>query len=186
MRACTLEAPRIIPDGQRRRLTSEGVAKCGTTICRTMTKFRLPIQVCVFLFRAQADGREYLLLHRVPKLGSFWQGVTGAPEEGETLLQGAAREVLEETGLSPARIDPIDFTYRFPVIEEWREAYGPEPDEVVEHVFVAQVEDDEPALSWEHDAMKWCEPDEAAGMLKWPNNIEALSRCEEFLSAALM
>ena len=85
-----------------------------------MTKFRLPIQVCVFLFREKDDGREYLLLHRVTELGAFWQGVTGAPEEGESLLQGAAREVLEETGLTPAKICSVDFIYRFPVIDEWR------------------------------------------------------------------
>ena len=105
-----------------------------------MTKIRLPIQVCVFLFREQEGGREYLLLHRVTEQGAFWQGVTGAPEEGETLLQGAAREVLEETEFTPARISSLNFTYRFPVIDEWREAYGPDPEEIVEHVFVAEVD----------------------------------------------
>ena len=148
-----------------------------------MTEFRLPIQVCVFQFREKGDGREYLLLHRVTELGAFWQGVTGAPEEGETLLQGAAREVFEETGLTPAKICPVDFTYRFPVIDEWREAYGPDPDEIVEHVFVAEVDRGDPTLSWEHDTWGWHVPEEAASMLKWPNNIEALWRCEAFLTA---
>ena len=36
-----------------------------------MTKFRLPIQVCVFLYREQEDGRDYLLLHRVEKAGEL-------------------------------------------------------------------------------------------------------------------
>ena len=148
-----------------------------------MTKFRLPIQVCVFLFREEEDGREYLLLHRVTELGAFLQGVTGAPEEGETLLQGAAREVLEETGFTPAMICSVDFTYRFPVIDEWREAYGPDPEEIVEHVFVAEVDGGDPTLSWEHDVWGWHAPEEAARMLKWPNNIEALWRCEVFLTA---
>ena len=114
--------------------------------------------------------------------GAFWQGVTGAPEEGETLLQGAAREVLEETGFTPARICSVDFTYRFPVIDEWREAYGPDPEEIVEHVFVAEVDGGDPTLSWEHNAWGWHAPEEATSMLKWPNNIEALWRCEEFLT----
>ena len=148
-----------------------------------MTKFRLPIQVCVFLFREGEGGREYLLLHRVPGAGAFWQGVTGAPEEGETLLQGAAREVLEETGFTPARICSVDFTYRFPVIDAWREAYGPDPDEVVEHVFLAEVDGGDPTLSWEHDAWGWHAPAEAARMLKWPSNVEALWLCEAFLTA---
>ena len=59
--------------------------------------------------------------------------------------------------------------------------YGPEVSEIVEHVFVAQVDGGEPTLSWEHDAWKWCGPGEAAGMLKWPENIEALWRCQAFL-----
>ena len=148
----------------------------------SMTRFRLPIQVCVLLFREQEDGREYLLMHRVTKLGAFWQGVTGALEEGETLIQGAAREVFEETGLIPPKIYSVDFTYRFSVIYEWREAYGPDPDEIVEHVFVAQVEGGDPTLSLEHDAWEWHVPEEAASMLKWPNNIEALWRSEAFLA----
>ena len=148
-----------------------------------MTKFRLLIQVCVFLFREKEDGREYLLLHRVTELGAFWQGVTGAPEAGETLLEGAAREVLEETGFSPSEICSVDFTYRFPVIDEWREAYGPDPVEIAEHVFVAEVDGGDPELSWEHDAWGWSVPEAAASMLKWPNNIEAIWRCEAFLTA---
>ena len=147
-----------------------------------MTIFRLPIQVCVFLFREQEGGREYLLLHRVPGAGAFWQGVTGAPEEGETLLQGAAREVLEETGFTPARISSLNFTYRFPVSDKWREAYGPDPEEIVEHVFLAEVDGGDPTLSWEHDAWGWHAPEEATSMLKWPNNIEALWRCEALLT----
>ena len=131
------------------------------------------------MFREEEDGRDYLLLHRVTEQGAFWQGVTGALEQGESLLQGAAREVLEETGFTPARICSVDFTYRFPVIDEWREAYGPDPDEVVEH----EVDGDDPTLSWEHNAWGWHAPEEAARMLKWPNNVEALWRCEEFLTA---
>ena len=80
-------------------------------------------------------------------------------------------------------LDPIDFSYRFPVEDEWRVAYGPEPQEIVEHVFVGEVEGGEPTLSGEHDAWKWCGPNEAASLLKWPNNIEALWRCQSFLSA---
>ena len=148
-----------------------------------MPKFRLPIQVCIFLYRERENRREYLLLHRVAGRGSFWQGITGAPEEGETLLQAAMREVIEETGLSPANICPIHYTYRFPVAEEWRETYVPNTNEIVEHVFVAEVEGSDPTLSGEHDAWQWRTPDEAAAMLKWQNNIDALWKCEAFLTA---
>ncbi len=148
-----------------------------------MPDFRLPIQVCIFLFRQRRDCREYLLLHRIARRGSFWQGVTGATEEGETLLQAATREVLEETGFTPSSICSIDFAYRFPVSDEWREAFPPNTDEIVEHVFVAEVDGSDPTLSGEHDAWQWRTPHEAVGMLKWQNNIDALWKSEAFLTA---
>ena len=150
---------------------------------QNLTNFRLPIQVCVFLFRQRKDSREYLLLHRVAGQGNFWQGVTGAPEKGETLCQAAGREVLEETGFAPAKICPIDFKYRFPVSDEWREAYAPGTDDIVEHVFVAEVDGGAPTLFREHDAWQWRTPDEAVRMFKWQNNIDALWECEAFLAA---
>ena len=77
----------------------------------------------------------------------------------------------------------MDFTYRFPVIDELREVYGPDPDEIVEHVFVAEVDGGEPTLSREHNAWGWHAPEEAASMLMWPNNIEALWRFDTHLTA---
>ena len=78
---------------------------------------------------------------------------------------------------------PVYFTYRFSVIDEWREAYGPDPDEIVEHVFVGAVDGGEPTLCREHDAWGGHVPEEPTKMLKWPNDIEALWRSEAFLSA---
>ena len=85
------------------------------------TNIRRPIQVCVFLVTRKDDLWEYLLLHRVPKFGAFWQGVTGAPEEGETLAQAARREVLEETGFIPVELDLIDLgkVPKRPPVREW-------------------------------------------------------------------
>ena len=163
-------------------LASHGFWHLSTVRKRSMTSYRLPTSVCVFLFREQEDGREYLLLsRRATNLGAFWQGVTGALEDGEKLLQGAAREVFEETGLTPTKIYCVDFTYSFPVKDEWREAYGPDPHEIVEHVFVAEVDGSDPTLSKEHDDWGWHIPEKAASILKWPDNIEALWRCEAFL-----
>lgn len=122
-------------------------------------------------------------MHRVAGRGAFWQGVTGAPERGETLLQAAMREVLEETGITPTSVCSIDFTYRFPVADEWRESYVPNTYEITEHVFVAEVDGSDPTLSGEHDVWQWRIPDEASRMLKWQTNIDALWKCEAFLAA---
>src|SRR5256714_2471998 len=51
---------------------------------------------------------EVLLLRRIPQRGGFWQTLTGRREPGESPLATAAREVYEETGLTPALSDLID------------------------------------------------------------------------------
>ena len=158
---------------------------------------RRPIQVLVYLAKVAGTGWEYLLLRRVPfpRLGTrvFWQGVTGAPEEGESLVEGASREVFEETGFTPAVIESVDYSYAYPVRDEWRHLYGPAIGELVEHVFVAVVVGGEPKLSREHDAWRWCAIDEALRLLAIPgyeppipgyagNTAEALRRCRRLLS----
>jgi lipoyl(octanoyl) transferase len=54
---------------------------------------------------------EVLLLRRIPQRGGFWQTLTGRQEAGESPLATAAREVYEETGLTPALSDLIDLRY---------------------------------------------------------------------------
>ena len=40
-------------------------------------------------------GEEFLLLRRTPEHGGFWQGVTGAPEPGESDIDAAIRDYPE-------------------------------------------------------------------------------------------
>jgi dATP pyrophosphohydrolase len=144
---------------------------------------RQPVQVLVYIARPANGGWEYLILHRVPKLDSFWQGVTGGVEEGEQLEETARREVLEETGFASLELEQIDYSYTFPVKAEWRGSYGPGVNEIQEYVFLARVESGEPALSWEHDAMRWCGLEAALELLTWPENKGALRRCDARLVA---
>ena len=146
--------------------------------------YRLPTSVLVYCFRRVTDDVEYLLLRRTEKYGGFWQGVTGALEVGETYLDGAKRELWEETRYLPERIQSVDFGYSFPMQDEWRSAYHPEVNEIHERVFLAEVElGSEPILSFEHDAFEWLHIDRALAMLKWPNNRDALQFCHRQISA---
>lgn len=146
---------------------------------------RQPIQVAIYPARRQGDDWQYLLLHRRPGNFSIWQGVTGGVEGDEAELTAARREFTEETGLEPLRLEPIGFTYTFPLADRWRDKYGWEVDTITEHVFVAIVDSDsEPVLSpEEHDKSRWCTFQEAFELLYWLENKDCLVRCRDWLNA---
>jgi len=148
--------------------------------------YRRPVQVLVYAVRWTDKGWRYLLLHRIPEREGFWQGVSGGVEWGEALADAARRELFEETGLRPVKLRRIDCSYTFPVQEEWRQLYSPSVSpgvtEIVEHVFVAAVEGEEPVITpEEHDEWHWCTYKEALALLVWPENIEALKCCQRVL-----
>lgn len=147
---------------------------------------RQPIQVAVYPVCFIEEHWKYLMLHRnpMPRLGldNFWQGVTGGLEEGESLIQAAARELSEETALVPTKLEQIDFTYSIPMQDEWRKYYDPDVEEIVENVFIAYISHlQEPKLSFEHYEWRWCTSNQAIQLLKYPGNINAIQRCAEHL-----
>jgi 8-oxo-dGTP pyrophosphatase MutT (NUDIX family) len=128
-----------------------------------------------------------LLLWRVPQKGGFWQGVTGAPEPGETDGEAAVREVREETGFH-VEVEPLGFRYDLHRSEEarglWLELYGDDDiDTIPEEAFAAEVDPGaEPIIDpVEHDEFRWCSFDEADSLLKWEENRRALQRLRERL-----
>ena len=147
---------------------------------------REPTQVLVYPVKATANGGwEYLLLHRLATRGDFWQGVTGGVEQGEEIIEAAKREMTEETGLVPVAIQKIDFSYSYPVGEKWRHLYAEGVEEITEYVFVAHVEGEQAPTpdAREHDQWQWCSYEQALQRLTWPDNIEALKRCEGLLNS---
>src|SRR5215216_5145359 len=47
--------------------------------------------------------------------------------------------MLEETGLTPLRLEDAGHTYTFPLAEKWRDLYEPDVTTIREHVFFAEV-----------------------------------------------
>lgn len=114
-------------------------------------------------------------MKRPEKRGGFWQGVSGAPFEGEDLIHAAKRELLEETGLAPKSIRQISFVCSFPVEPQWKYLYQPEITKIDEFVFIAELkETDSPTLSDEHELLEWHEIEACIELLKYPNNKDAL------------
>jgi 8-oxo-dGTP pyrophosphatase MutT (NUDIX family) len=147
------------------------------------TAVRQPIQVLVYVTRESGGDRQYLLLHRAPHRDAFWQGVTGAVEAGETILEAARRELCEETGYVADGLVDLDYTYTFPVADLWRDLYDADVMEIREHTFVVEVPGStEPRIDpREHDDWRWCALEEAVSLLRWPENITALRRAHALL-----
>jgi len=134
-----------------------------------------PDLVACWLFRLDRRGRPEILLIRRSAgriYAGIWQCVTGRLEGEERVVDGALREVEEETGLARADIeavfetDMVNWFHEESVDAVWCEA-----------VFAAQVRSDaDIRLSDEHDELRWVVPATAREMVVWPAYEAAIDR----------
>lgn len=126
-------------------------------------------QIEVYLFRRRGRSVEFLLLRRSASrtLALVWQPVTGGIEKGEAAYVAAAREVREETSLTPIRWWALQRLTAF---------YQPSSDAIhVVPVFVAEVAWTDPVhLSHEHDRYAFVSAATAAKRVLWETQREAL------------
>ena len=68
-----------------------------------------------YVFRQTQDGIKFLLLKRAKTkiYEHLWQGVAGKIEDGETAVETAVRELMEETGFKPLRMFIADHISKF-------------------------------------------------------------------------
>jgi 8-oxo-dGTP pyrophosphatase MutT (NUDIX family) len=140
---------------------------------------RTGAEVAIFITRNSAA--EVLIVHRSPEQGGYWHVVAGGVEFGESATEAAARELLEETGLVAEVTAGVEVTeYAYSLTEEpadRRARYDPSVAHVEVTCFrVAAPDDWEPTLDWEHDDHRWCEPEEAVELLRWPATAGALRK----------
>ena len=132
-----------------------------------------PDLVDVWVFREGPEEPEILLLRRVPGrvLPGLWQGVSGSVEVGERVVDGALRELREETG------------FERPVVDAFFDLDYSGADAILTAaVFAARVRQGaEPILSHEHDAARWLPLEAALAEVIWPGYREAIRRIGENL-----
>lgn len=126
-----------------------------------------------------ADQLEILLLRRSPGriLPGLWQCVSGSLEPGESITDGALRELAEETGFGPEQIEA------FYDLDQVNQFHEPSYRAIVSSaVFVVRVRaGTEPILSHEHDAMRWVSSSDALDLAVWPAYRESIRRIAENL-----
>ena len=144
---------------------------------------RIPIQVLIYPVRKINEDWEYLMLRRVENRGGFWQGVTGAPENDETLSEAAKRELYEETNYKPSNLIKTDISYIIPMEDRWIDIYPVGTKEIPEYLFIAKLDESSPPKidPIEHNDWKWCSYEEAMELLSLEDNKRALDFVHMFL-----
>ncbi len=122
---------------------------------------------------------EILLMRRSPGriLPGLWQCVSGSLEAGESVTDGALRELREETGFGA---DTIEAFYDLDQVNQFHE---PSVGAIVTSAIFAvrMPAGAEPILSHEHNSMRWVSPSDAVELAVWPAYRESIRRIVENL-----
>ncbi|MDT8363976.1 MAG: dihydroneopterin triphosphate diphosphatase [Nitrosomonas sp.] len=136
--------------------------------------FKCPVSVLVVI---HTTDLQVLLLERADHPG-YWQSVTGSQEPGETLLQTAAREIKEETGLERVNDRLFDWqtSHQYEIFPEWRWRYAPDVTHNTEHVFSLRLPEKCPIdiAAREHIGYCWLPWEEAEQKVFSPSNAQAI------------
>jgi dATP pyrophosphohydrolase len=139
--------------------------------------YKIPESVLVVIHTADL---EVLLIERADRPG-FWQSVTGSLDRvDEPLIEAAARELFEETGVNAdgdrIRLHDWQLSNVYEIYETWRHRYAPGITHNTEHVFSVCVPRDIPITlaPREHLRHAWLPRLEAADRCFSSSNAEAI------------
>ena len=121
-----------------------------------------------YVYRQTQEGIKFLLLKRAKTkiYEHLWQGVAGKIEEGETAVETAIRELMEETGFKPFRMLTAAH------VSKCHEAKWDRINLVP--VFGIEVKKSEVSISKEHCDFKWVDFELASKTLVWQGQKEGI------------
>ncbi|CAC12473.1 hypothetical protein [Thermoplasma acidophilum] len=148
-----------------------------------MVSTRTGVKIQAVIYRCN-EGPEFLILHRNPEHGGFWQNITGNVEPEEDLHEALMREIGEEIGIKQECIDRVSdeiMAFRF-----W--AHGMD---FIEHVYAVKIDgscsvDISRNVDHEHDEYRWMNLEEALSMVRWYTNADAIRIAFLLASTACM
>lgn len=119
-------------------------------------------EAAIFVWR----GDKLLVTHRASD--GVWNVPAGQIEDGESFVDGAARELMEEAALDAPLID-LGEPAAYEVEPRFRHLYASGAYNVLVAAYVAVAPGGwEPTLNHEHDEYRWCSLAEAVELLHWP------------------
>ena len=116
---------------------------------------REPYQILSIPYRI-IDGTPLFCIFR-RRDSDYWQFIAGGVENGETTIEAAKRETIEESGVEPKIIKQLTCVAYVPaeVIAESRRQHWDKNTFVIPEYSFAFECDSEPTLSNEHTKYKW-------------------------------
>ena len=135
---------------------------------------RAPFQILAIPYRVNEHEIFYCVLKRAD-CGN-WQFIAGGGEDGETPLEAAKREALEESGVTSDKwieLKSLSYLPANVISEEHRRHWKKDIFVIPEYTFGFACESDI-TLSHEHGACVWLTYQEAGNILAWDSNRIAL------------
>lgn len=146
---------------------------------------REPYQILSIPYRI-VDGTPLFCIFRRAD-SSYWQFIAGGGENGETPIEAAKRETIEEIGVEPKNIKQLTCIAYVPteVIGKSKRQHWDKNTYVIPEYSFAFECDLEPLLSNEHTEYKWLTYDEARKLLKWDSNKVAMYEIDSIIKGNL-